>query len=69
MQRVFIIAAMICMVGITGKVTAGGVTYKDGDRYVKVGGRLQLQYHREDPVGGAATDELLLRCRRAACAF
>jgi len=24
---------------------AGGITYKDGDNYLKVGGRIQLQYH------------------------
>ncbi len=28
---------------------AGGVTYKDGDNYLKVGGRLQLQYNQSKP--------------------
>ena len=40
---------------------AGGVTYKDGDKYLKVGGRIQLQYHQVDPDGGDATDEIFFR--------
>lgn len=60
---------------IAGMVTAGaafmvtppsadaeGVTvYKDGDKYVKIGGRIQLQYHMEDPDGGSSTDSLAFR--------
>lgn len=38
-----------------------GVTYKDGDKYVKLGGRIQLQYHQADPKGGSSTDELFFR--------
>ena len=40
---------------------AGGVTYKDGDKYLKVGGRIQLQYHQVDPDGGTSTDEIKFR--------
>lgn len=40
---------------------AGGITYKDGDNYLKVGGRIQLQYHYMDPDGGDSTDELFFR--------
>ncbi|NOQ90533.1 MAG: hypothetical protein GQ549_06275 [Gammaproteobacteria bacterium] len=40
---------------------AGGVTYKDGDKYLKVGGRIQLQYHQVDPDGGSTTDEIFFR--------
>jgi len=40
---------------------AGGVTYKDGDKYMKLGGRIQLQYHYADPDKGQSTDELLFR--------
>ena len=40
---------------------AGGVTYKDGDKYLKVGGRIQLQYHQVDPDGGDTTDEIFFR--------
>ncbi len=41
---------------------AAGITvYKDGDKYVKMGGRIQVQYHNEDPDNGDETDELFLR--------
>jgi len=41
---------------------AAGVTvYKNGEKYVKIGGRIQMQYHRQDPDNGSATDELFLR--------
>ena len=38
-----------------------GVTYKDGDKYLKVGGRIQLQYHKVNPDGGEDSDELFFR--------
>lgn len=41
--------------------SVAGVTYKDGDKYVKLGGRIQLQYYQEDPDGGDSTDELFFR--------
>lgn len=40
---------------------AGGVTYRDGDKYLKVGGRIQLQYHQSKPDGGSTTDEIFFR--------
>lgn len=40
---------------------AGGITYKDGDSYLKVGGRIQLQYHQAQPDGGETTDEIFFR--------
>jgi phosphate-selective porin len=40
---------------------AGGITYKDGDKYLKVGGRLQLQYYQSKPDGGETTDDLFFR--------
>ena len=40
---------------------AGGITYKDGDNYLKVGGRIQLQYHQVQPDGGDTTDEIFFR--------
>ena len=42
-------------------VYAGGVTFKDGDKYIKVGGRIQLQYHQVQPDGGDTTDEIFFR--------
>ncbi len=40
---------------------AGGVTYKDGDKYLKIGGRVQMQYYQADPDKGETTDELFFR--------
>lgn len=45
-----------------GSGEAAGITvYKDGDKYVKVGGRIQLQYHFEDPDEGDSSDDLFFR--------
>ncbi len=40
---------------------AGGIKYEDGDKYLKIGGRIQLQYYQADPDGGDATDEVFFR--------
>jgi hypothetical protein len=38
-----------------------GVKYEDGDKYIKIGGRIQLQYHIEEPDGGDKEDEFFFR--------
>lgn len=44
------------------KSEAGGITvFKDGPKYVKMGGRIQLQYHNVDKDGGATNDTLAFR--------
>jgi len=40
---------------------AGGVKYQDGDKYLKLGGRIQLQYLQVDPDNASSTDELFFR--------
>jgi hypothetical protein len=41
---------------------ASGVTvYKDGDKYVKLGGRIQLQYHSEDEDNADTVDSVFFR--------
>jgi phosphate-selective porin len=42
---------------------AAGITVYEGDNgeYVKLGGRIQIQYYREDPDNGSTTDELFFR--------
>lgn len=40
---------------------AGGVTFKDGDKYIKIGGRIQMQYHQVKPDTGSSTDEIFFR--------
>ena len=42
-------------------ISNAGVTYKDGDKYIKLGGRIQMQYHLQDPDGGEKTDEIFFR--------
>ncbi|MEE8574119.1 MAG: hypothetical protein V3T30_01800, partial [Thermodesulfobacteriota bacterium] len=56
----------LVLLAIPGLASASGITiYKDGDKYVKVGGRIQVQYHLEDEETAAAgdmtTDDLLFR--------
>lgn len=38
--------------------------YKDGDKYAKIGGRLQAQYHATDEKGKPTTDEYIFRRAR-----
>src|SRR5210317_164716 len=42
-------------------VFGGGLKYENGDAYLKLGGRVQFQYHQTSPDGGESTDELLFR--------
>ena len=42
-------------------VVAGGVKFSDGDKYIKVGGDIQLQYHRTKPDSGASSEEVFFR--------
>jgi len=63
---VFMMALAILFTGSVQKADASGITvYHDGDKYVKIGGRMQLQYHfknmqtsTSDPVG---TDSVFFR--------
>ena len=57
-----LLLVMLALAAAGTVALGGGVTYEneDGD-YVKLGGRIQLQYHITDPDGGDSTDELLFR--------
>ncbi len=55
------VAAALGGLSFASASQAGGVTYKDGDKYMKLGGRIQLQYHYEDPDSGDSSDELFFR--------
>ncbi len=51
-----------CMLfAVTPSADAAGITYKDGDKYVKFGGRIQMQYHKSDPDGSTSTDSVFFR--------
>ncbi len=54
-------AMIIGLLAGTATAHATGITFKDGDKYVKLGGRIQLQYYRYDPKIGESTDELKFR--------
>jgi len=55
-------AMVTASVAMAPSAHASGVTvYKDGEKYVKIGGRIQLQYHMEDPSGGTKTDSMFFR--------
>ena len=63
MKRVLALVVAFALAGsFVGKVIAGGVKYsnEDGD-YVKLGGRIQLQYNVTDPDAGESSDDLLFR--------
>lgn len=55
--------AMVTLVVMApAALRAGGVTYRtENGEYVKLGGRIQVQYHRVDPDDGQSTDEVLFR--------
>lgn len=58
MKNFFSAAILMVVFVLGGGVSANaGVTYKDGDKYLKIGGRIQFQYHVEDPDTGSAGDE------------
>lgn len=54
-------AALFGLLAGAATTHATGITYKDGDKYVKLGGRIQLQYYRYDPEVGESTDQLKFR--------
>ncbi len=46
---------------LASPVSAGIKVFEDGDKFVEIGARLQLQYMRSDPDGGVATDDWFFR--------
>ena len=63
MNRVtWLLVVTIMLAGASIQTFAGGVKFEnEKGHWVKVGGRMQLQYHREEPEGGTSTDELRFR--------
>lgn len=51
------IGLAIVAIIVVPSLTMAGVTYKDGDKYVTLGGRIHVQYKMEDPDTGSASDE------------
>ncbi|TFH14981.1 MAG: hypothetical protein E4H02_08790, partial [Lentisphaerales bacterium] len=61
-KTTLLLVVTITLAVASSQTFAAGVKYKneDGD-YVKLGGRIQLQYHMTDPDGGDSTDALFFR--------
>ena len=60
------LAALLFAVGAASfaapSAEAAGITaYQEGDKYLKLGGRIQVQYHLSDTDDGPTTDSLFLR--------
>jgi len=56
-----IFAFVFCAFLVTGADAAGITVYKDGGKYVKLGGRIHLQYHYEDADSGDSEDTVFFR--------
>ncbi|MBU0992460.1 MAG: OprO/OprP family phosphate-selective porin [Proteobacteria bacterium] len=54
-----VILAIACL--ITAMPSFAGVTYKDGDKYLNIGGRIQLQHYTMTPEEGPSEETLLFR--------
>jgi len=55
-------ALLAAGVTVPASALAGGVTvYAEDGKYLEFGGRLQAQYHMQEPDNGASTDELFFR--------
>ncbi len=55
-------AAVVLYIHLPQEAGAAGITvYKKDGRYVKLGGRIQLQYHYKDPDSGDASDRVFFR--------
>lgn len=61
LKKLFMFIASISCIALATTPAHAGVTYKDGDKYLTIGGRIQLQYHKVAPDGGTDTDELFFR--------
>jgi len=53
--------ASAVILGLASTSAVAGVTYKDGDSYMKLGGRMQLQYYQASPDAGPTTDNVFFR--------
>ncbi|MFQ5454604.1 MAG: porin [Nitrospirota bacterium] len=58
---VFLAVVSVITIAIQQADSAGITVYKEGDKYVKLGGRIQFQYHYKDPDSGGASDSVFFR--------
>ena len=61
-KQAAVTAGLVSLTMAMPAAVAGITVYKgDNGEYVKIGGRIQLQYHYMDPDGGTSTDDLFFR--------
>ena len=53
--------ALVLLAALPVPAQAGIKVYEDGDKFVEIGGRVQIQYLRTDPDDGDASDEIFFR--------
>lgn len=58
---IFILVSIAIPVDVPHVNATGLTIYKNGDKYVKLGGRIQLQYHYKNPDGSDSVDSLFFR--------
>lgn len=62
MKKKIIVTAVAAAMGtLTVSSSQAGVKFQDGDKYVKLGGRIQLQYHSIDKDAGDTSDSVSFR--------
>jgi len=61
--RATVLAGGLASLGLATACGASGLTVYEGEHgeYVKIGGRIQLQYHYQDPDDGSSSDEVKFR--------
>jgi len=62
-QQTTALSAVLVGMTVAIPLHAAGITVYKGDNgeYVKLGGRIQIQYYRDDPDSGSSTDEVFFR--------
>ncbi len=52
----------LCVLGLSAAPAGAGIkVYEDGDKFVEIGARVQIQYLRTEPDGGESSDDVFFR--------
>ncbi len=60
-QAALLVSVVAILLHITSPAGAGITVFKEGDKYLKMGGRIQMQYNAKEPDGVASTDSVFFR--------
>jgi len=64
-RRITISTGVVLAAVTIPSLSVAEIIYKEGDKYMEIGGRIQMQYRLDAPDGGENTDELFLRRLRS----